>query len=317
MGYGYDLDLRTKAVAAYESGRGSIDHGGIDLRDWVCHAEALDLAKTRYRFVGSTPLRRRESEEAVGRGSDVDGAGTSDASGPHHPRVEGRNRRVPRGVGEHRCGISGHGQDGMDTKKKSLTASEVERRDVQEVRATFASVHQVLLQADDLVFIDESGANITLHRTHGRAPAGQRVRGARPVNRGRNQTMVAALTVAGLNGLRIIDGAMTKDIFLDWVVHVMIPSLRRGQVVILDNLRAHHNPEVVAAIEAVGAYVLHLPAYSPDFNPIEQAWSKVKTLLRKAAARNVADLHQAIKHAVACVTAQNAKAWIQHTGWRT
>lgn len=184
------------------------------------------------------------------------------------------------------------------------------------MRATFASVHQLLLRADDLVFIDESGANITLHRTHGRAPAGQRVRGSRPVNRGRNQTMVAALTVAGLNGLRVIDGAMNKQTFLDWVVHVLVPSLRRGQVVILDNLRAHHNPEALAAIEAVGAYALHLPAYSPDFNPIEQAWSKVKTLLRKAAARNVAALHQAIQNAVASVTAQNAKAWIEHTGWR-
>jgi transposase len=177
-------------------------------------------------------------------------------------------------------------------------------------------LHQVLCAAEDVVFVDESGANITYLRTRGRAKAGECVRDKRPVNRGKNQTIVGALTIKGMQAVRIMDGAMTSERFDDWVIADLVPSLRPDQVVVLDNLRAHHSRVALEAIVKAGCHYLHLPPYSPEFNPIEQAWPKMKTILRRMALRTVGLLREGIIPALNAISAENALAWIRHTGWR-
>ena len=187
---------------------------------------------------------------------------------------------------------------------------------MKALRTEMEELHQVLCNAEDMVFVDESGANITYLRTRGRAKAGERVRDRRPVNRGKNQTIVAALTMNGIQAHRIMDGAMTAERFNDWVISELVPSLRPHQVVVLDSLRAHHSRVALEAIIRAGCYYLHLPPYSPDFNPIEQAWSKMKTLLRGMALRAVGPLRTGIVSALNSISAENAMAWIRHCGWK-
>ena len=183
------------------------------------------------------------------------------------------------------------------------------------MRRDFFEVHQPLLPSDAIVCLDESGANTTFCRSHGRAPAGQRVRGRRPVNRGKNQTIIGAATRRGMLLHNVFEGAMTAARFLQWVVEKLVPKLRPGDIVLLDNLRAHHSPAAVAAIEAAGADVLYLPPYSPDLNPIEPAWSKLKAFLRKTAARTVTALHEALDAGMQTITPSDCTSWFKHCGW--
>ena len=126
------------------------------------------------------------------------------------------------------------------------------------------------------MFLDETGSNLRHTPTHAWAPRGQCAYAAAPANRGEIKTVVAALTLDGVGPLLRFDEAMTTARFEGYIRHRLAPTLRPGQVVVADNLRAHHSPAVRAAIEAAGARFLPLPPYSPDFNPIEEAFSKVK-----------------------------------------
>ena len=165
------------------------------------------------------------------------------------------------------------------------------------------------------MFLDEPGSHLGYTPTHAWAPRGQRAYAAAPANRGENKTVVAALTLDGIGPILRFDGAMTTDRFVGYVRHRLVPTLRPGQVVVADNLRAHHSPAVRAAIEAQGARFLPLPAYSPDFNPIEEAFSKVKRALRRAQARTDDDLRDATWAALATVTPDDAAGWFTHCGY--
>jgi transposase len=127
--------------------------------------------------------------------------------------------------------------------------------------------------------------------------------------------MLAALTLEGLQAPMTIESATDGDVFLAYLEQVLCPRLRPGQVVIMDNLAAHKVAGVRERIEATGASLVYLPPYSPDFNPIEQAWSKVKQLLRSAKARTLEALEPAVANALAAVTRQNASAWFSHCGY--
>jgi transposase len=168
---------------------------------------------------------------------------------------------------------------------------------------------------EDLVFLDETGSHLGYTPTHAWAPVGQRAYAAAPANRGENKTVVAALTLDGVGPRMRFDGAMTTGRFEGYVRHVLAPTLRAGQVVIADNLRPHHSPRVRAAIEARGARFLPLPAYSPDFNPIEEAFSKVKQSLRRAEARTDDDLRAATWAAFATITKADIAGWFTHCGY--
>ena len=170
------------------------------------------------------------------------------------------------------------------------------------------------VRREDPGFLDETGSHPGSTPTHAWAPRGERAHATAPAHRGEDKTVVAALTLDGVGPVMRFDGAMTAARFGGDVRFVLAPTLRDGQVVIADNLSAHHSPAVRAASEERGARFLPLPAYSPDCNPIEEACSKVKHFLRRAEARTDDALRAATWAAFATITSANADGWFTHCG---
>lgn len=166
-----------------------------------------------------------------------------------------------------------------------------------------------------LVFIDESGAKTNMTRLYGRAPAGERVVGRVPHGHWKTTTMISAVRLDGPCACATLDGPVDADTFLAYVTLVLVPALRPGDVVVLDNLAAHKAAGVADAVNAAGATVLYLPPYSPDLNPIENMWSKVKGHLRSAAARTVDALGAAIDAALAAITPDDCRGFFHHCGY--
>ena len=171
------------------------------------------------------------------------------------------------------------------------------------------------LDAHKLVVIDECGSNIGLTPLYARAPKGQRAYGSAPRNRGKNTTLIAALTYAGMGESMIIEGAANNVPFERSIEEVLAPSLMAGQIVIMDNLAAHKGKKVEQLIQDKGCHLLFLPAYSPDFSPIEETFSKLKNFLRRTGARTREALQDAICQALLTVTAQDAHGWFSHCGY--
>jgi transposase len=167
------------------------------------------------------------------------------------------------------------------------------------------------------VFVDESGVTRSMTRRYGRAPKGQRVPGAVPLGHWEMSTLIGALSLDGIRASFSVDAATDADIFQVFVQQILRPALRPGDVVIWDNLPAHKSMDLKPVIEFAGASLLSLPPYSPDFNPIEQCWSKVKEFLRSAQARTTEALELAIAQAFAAVTVSDAQGWFQHCGYRS
>jgi transposase len=165
-------------------------------------------------------------------------------------------------------------------------------------------------------FIDESGVNLAMTRLYGRAPRGERAFGSVPINYGANITIIGALGVSGLVALMTVDGATDGEVFRAYVSQVLGPTLKRGDVVVMDNLRAHKVSGIREAIESRGARLVYLPPYSPDLSPIECCWSKLKTALRAVGARSRGALEGAIKQAILTVSESDAVAWFNHCGYR-
>jgi len=198
--------------------------------------------------------------------------------------------------------------------KKTLRASEQERADIQMLREAWLA-EQESLDLQRVVFVDESGAKTNMTRLRGRARHGMRVRDSAPHGHWCTTTMIGSLRLDGTSACMAVDGATDKDVFGEYVRHVLVPSLRPGDIVVLDNLGAHKDPETQALIEAVPAELRFLPPYSPDFSPIEKMWSKVKTFLRRAKARTQEELYKAIGSALETVTPQDAEGWFQSCGY--
>jgi transposase len=171
------------------------------------------------------------------------------------------------------------------------------------------------LPTDALVFIDETGSNIALTPLYARAPKGERAKASVPRNRGKNTTLIAALNLEGMGAAFILEGSANTTAFELYVEHVLVPSLHAGQIVVMDNLQVHKSARVRTAIEAQGCQLLFLPSYSPDLTPIEEAFSKLKTALRRAGARTRETLEEAIGQALLTITAQDAQGWFQHCGY--
>jgi len=164
--------------------------------------------------------------------------------------------------------------------------------------------------------MDEAGSHIAMTRDRARSPKGERAHGKVPRNRGVVTTILGALTLAGLTAVMTVEGATSGDVFTAYVQAVLAPTLRAGNVVVLDNLGAHKVQEARDAIEAVGARLLFLPPYSPDFNPIEETWSKVKSHLRTDEPRTIEGLDRSIAAAVVRVSPSDAAGWIRHAGYQ-
>jgi transposase len=168
---------------------------------------------------------------------------------------------------------------------------------------------------EKLVFIDESGAKTNMTRTRGRAPRGVRVIDKVPHGHWKTTTMISAIRTTGPFAAALVSGATDGDVFLAYVEHALVPELRPGDVVILDNLQPHKATGVREMVEAAGARLLYLPPYSPDFNPIENMWSKVKQHLRSAAARTFEALQAAVWAALDRVTPSDCAGFFRHCGY--
>lgn len=169
--------------------------------------------------------------------------------------------------------------------------------------------------AKRLKFIDESGVNLGLTRLFGRATGGQRVVEATPGQSGTHYTLIAALCWQGVQAAWILQGAMDRDAFDVYIEHVLVPTLRRGDIVLMDNLSSHTGPRTRQLIEATGTQLEFLPPYSSDFNPIELCWSKVKQALRAAKARTFDALLAALADAFCSVSHADIAAWFAHCGY--
>jgi transposase len=165
------------------------------------------------------------------------------------------------------------------------------------------------------VFVDECGTNTSLSPMYAYAPKGRRAYAQVPRNRGANTTLLASMTLEGMGPCLAVEGTTTTVVFEAYVEQVLAPSLRRGQIVVVDNLSAHKSERARDLVEERGCQVLYLPAYSPDFNPIEEAFSKIKGALRKAQARTREALIEALGLAISTVTARDARGFFEHGGY--
>ena len=199
---------------------------------------------------------------------------------------------------------------GWTRKKKAVVASE---RDEQARAAWRKQAKQ--LAAQDLVIVDETGTQINMTPLYAYAPRGERAVGKVPRNYGANMTLIASLSLRGMGEALLLNGSADAAAFETYIEQILAPSLRPGQIVILDNLSIHQGPRVKQAIEARGCHLLFLPAYSPDFSPIEEAFSKLKTILRRGGARTREVLQEVIIQALPSITAADACGWFRHCGY--
>jgi transposase len=172
------------------------------------------------------------------------------------------------------------------------------------------------VDARRLVFVDEMGANVSLSALYAWSRKGERAFGSAPRNWGKNVTLVASITEAGLGPCLAVEGATTREVFEAYLEGVLAPTLSPGQMVVMDNLPAHKGGRVREIVEGRGCEILYLPPYSPDLNLIEQAFSKVKGLLRRTEARTREALIEATGRALSAVTARDARGFFEHCGYR-
>jgi transposase len=196
-----------------------------------------------------------------------------------------------------------------------LRASEQDEPRIQELRRTFIALAKTL-DPSRLVFIDEAGSNIAMTRDYGRALHGERVPGRVPRNRGTVTSMLGALDFKGVRAMMTVEGGTDADVFEAFVEQVLARKLRPGDIVVLDNVGAHKPDKVREIVRERGARLLFLPPYSPDLNPIELCWSKLKAALKDFGARTREALDAAIRRAMDLISADDATAWFTHCGYQ-
>lgn len=194
-------------------------------------------------------------------------------------------------------------------------ASERKRKDVKARREEWQA-QQKTMDSNRLVFLDESGVNLNMTRRYGRAVGKTRVYDDVPLNTPRNTTLLSSIRLEDASMVhKEINGALNGTTFLEYIRNDLVPTLKPGDIVIMDNLKVHKVAGVQQAIEEKGASVLYLPPYSPDLNPIEMLWSKIKAFLRKEKARNADLLMNAIEKAYSTVSYQDVLGWFVAAGY--
>jgi transposase len=199
----------------------------------------------------------------------------------------------------------------FDPQKKSLHPTEKESERVQKERTQYWQMIQGIL-AKDLIFIDESGINLAMTRLFARAPKGERARGKRPSKRGKNVSLISAISLNGVLTQIALLGSIDGLTFEAFIAQKLVPNLWKGAYVIMDNCSIHLGAEIEAWIKEAGAYLIYLPPYSPDFSPIENCWSKIKSILRSIGARTYPDLAKAIQEAFDKVSLDDLRGWFTH-----
>ena len=195
----------------------------------------------------------------------------------------------------------------MELQKKTLGATERDEEKRSAFRERLSGV-----DASRLLFVDETSTNVALTPRYGRAPRGERAYGKAPRNWGKNVTLISSISVDGMGASMSIEGSSDTDSFGLYVREILVPSLKSGQIVLMDNLSVHTSGWVRELIEERGCLLWLLPSYSPDMNPIEEAFSKVKELLRKAKARTLEALFEATARALCAVSADDAHGYFEH-----
>ncbi len=184
------------------------------------------------------------------------------------------------------------------------------------LRAAWKAMVAARTQADRFVFVDECSTNTSLLPLYAYSPKGQRARCKMPRNYGPNVTLLASMSSEGMGPSLAVEGATTREVFEAYVEEVLGPSVRAGQVVVMDNLSSHKGPRVRELVEERRCELLYLPPYSPDLNPIEEAFGKIKGFLRKAQARTRAALLEAMGRALSAVSGHDARGFFDHCGYR-
>jgi transposase len=179
-----------------------------------------------------------------------------------------------------------------------------------------ALIWEEVVDSKRLVFVDEMGANTSLSSLRAWSKRGERAYCSVPRNRGRNTTLLASMSAEGMGSSLAVEGTTTRSVFETYVEKVLLPGLQRGQIVVMDNLAAHKGDRIRELIESAGCELLYLPPYSPDLNPIEEAFSKIKGLLRKAGARSREALIEAMGRALEAITFEDARGFFEHCGYR-
>ena len=172
-----------------------------------------------------------------------------------------------------------------------------------------------VVSPEKLIFVDECGTHTSLAPLYGYAPRGQRLYLSVPRNRGKNTTLLSSMSLEGMGPSLTVQGATTSRVFETYVEKVLAPSLKEGQVVVMDNLSSHKPKRIKELIEQRGCELVYLPSYSPEYNPIEEAFSKIKNLLRKAAARSKEALIEAVAEALNAISAEDIRGYFQHAGY--
>jgi transposase len=196
-----------------------------------------------------------------------------------------------------------------------LHAAERDTPRIQQARAEY-QVKTLEVALARCKFIDESGFNLAMTPRYGRAPKGERAIGSVPINYGKNLTLIGALSISGLEALMTVEGATDGEVFRAYVEQGLCPTLKVGDIVIMDNLGAHKVQGIREAIEGRGAEVIYLPPYSPDLNPIEKCWSKLKSAVRAIEARTREALEAAIAQVIETISEADARAWFAHCGYQ-
>jgi transposase len=210
--------------------------------------------------------------------------------------------------------VDGAVGDESATEKKSLHAAEQDTEAGRRQRAKWWE-QMGRIEAERLIFLDESGVTTEMTRRYGRALGSARVQEGTPAGHWKTLTVLGAVCQSGWVATMTIQAATDGEVFRAYLEHVLCPQLKSGQIVVMDNLSAHKVNGVRALIEAAGAELRYLPPYSPDFNPIEKCWSKVKQALRATKARTLETLEQAMADALTTITAQNAANCFRHCGY--
>ena len=299
------------------------DSGGV----WARECESGGVGSAVW---GQSRLHEKDSQTAVAERADRTSPATvrdaqSDDAGSARP-VAGDDPStigpdvgrvaipaLPEQPGAVECvpALAGGSEDGTAPKKKSLHAQEQDTPENRERREVW---REQIKQVDprQWVVVDESGVTTEMTRRYGRAPCGERAREATPAGHWRTLTLLGAMTTEGLLATMTIESPTDGDVFVAYLDQVLCPRLQPGHIVVMDNLAAHKVAGVRERIEAAGAQLLYLPPYSPDFNPIEKCWGKVKQSLRSAKARTLEALEAAVGEALTTITPQNASAWFRH-----
>ena len=312
MGAPYSLDLRERVVAAVGSGmsrRAAAKHYQVGVATairWTARAK-------RTGSPAALPMGGKKPFRLAAQGDWIRArlAAKPDITG-RELLAELRERKVEvsyYGVWHFldRAGLS---------YKKTLHASEQDRHDVARRREQWRRL-QGKVDAKRLIFIDETWAKTNMTRLHGRCPLGQRLVAKVAHGHWKTLTFVAGLRCDGIVAPCVFDQPINAVSFLAWVIQFLVPTLRRGDVVVMDNLASHKGAAVRRAIRAAGALLIFLPPYSPDLNPIEQAFSKLKTLLRKENARTREQVETCIRDLLAKITTKECANYFTNAGYST